>query len=221
MSATSSRLETAVFQALLPQLEADGFEVFLHPARTMLPPFLQSYRPDAIALKPGRNLAIEIISSERSAQPKVESLRELFSNHADWELRVIYAPPRIAEQDISISSRELIEDHLPHVIAAYDAIGPAASLLIAWSVFEAAARSLMPEHLGKAQTPARLLETLASDGYITPGEAETLRRLGRLRNEAAHGRLDVTLTRDDLDEIVHITRTILGVQDQSPAKVPV
>jgi uncharacterized protein YutE (UPF0331/DUF86 family) len=218
MSSTHSQ-EVAVFQTMLPQLEAEGFEVFFHPSRTMLPPFLRTYQPDAIAVKGDKKIAIEIMSSSGNAETKLERLRKLFSEHTDWELRVVYAPPRVPEQHISTPSRELIEDHLKRITAAFDAIGPAASLLIAWSVFEATARSLIPD-LGRPQAPARLLEILASGGYITPTEAEILRRLGRLRNEAAHGRLDATLTREDLDELVRITRTILALHDQATPETP-
>ncbi len=219
MSSTYSQLEAAAFQTLLPQLEAEGFEVFFHPLRTMLPPFLRTFQPDAIALKGDRKIAIEIILSSGNGEAKLDRLRELFSQHADWELRVVYAPPRIPEQNISVPSRELIEDQLKRVIAAFDAIGPTASLLIAWSVFEATARSLIPDDLGRPQTPASLIEILASGGYITPEEAEILRQLGQLRNEAAHGRLDVKLTREDISELVRITETILSLHDLGISKI--
>jgi uncharacterized protein YutE (UPF0331/DUF86 family) len=84
-------------------------------------------------------------------------------------------------------------------------------------VFEAAARGLIPGNLGRPQTPERLLEILASEGYITPGEADALRTLGQLRNDAAHGRLDAAITRDQLADLVSVTRTLLELSEGGAA----
>lgn len=213
MPDVESRPKAAVFQAILPQLEAEGYDVIVHPSRTMLPPFLAEHQPDAIAFRGDRKLAIEVAPSGGSTEPKLQRLREVVARHPDWELRVFYAPLLATDAVIPVSSRQAIEDHLSRTEKAFDAIGPAAALLIGWSAFEAAARSLIPGELARPQTPARLLETLASDGTITPDEADTLRRLGRFRNEAAHGRLDLPLTRQDLHALVRVTRAMLEVDE--------
>jgi hypothetical protein len=51
MSAAQSQSEDVIFQMLLPRLEAEGFRVLVHPPYSVLPPFMQGYRPDAIAIK--------------------------------------------------------------------------------------------------------------------------------------------------------------------------
>lgn len=213
MSSTDSQREAAVLQSLRPHLEAEGFEVFLHPSRTMLPPFLHAYHPDAIALKGDKKIAIEVMTRAGHAEAKLERLRELFLGHGDWELRIIYAPHRLPEQDIPVPSRDMIEDQLRRIMTAFEDVGPAASLLLAWAAFEAAARSVLPEDLGRPQEAARVVEVLASGGYITPDEADALRQLGRLRNEAAHGGLGVTLPREDLEKFIAVIRNILGLRD--------
>jgi hypothetical protein len=53
--------EVDVLESILPRYEAEGFEVFVHPSPSILPPFMQSYRPDAIALKPDKKVAIEVV----------------------------------------------------------------------------------------------------------------------------------------------------------------
>jgi uncharacterized protein YutE (UPF0331/DUF86 family) len=63
----------------------------------------------------------------------------------------------------------------------------------------------------RAQTPIRLLKALASDGYITPDEADMLRQLGRIRKEVAHGRLDLKPVREKVERLLSITRTLLNV----------
>ena len=118
MSSTHARYE-AVLQMELPRLEKEGYTVFLHPSRTILPAFLHRRLPDAIAVKGDKKIAIEIVTSygqdtgvkEDGAKQdgaKPEDKRKPFSDHPDWELRVIYAPPRVPEHHIPVASREAI-----------------------------------------------------------------------------------------------------------------
>ncbi len=220
MDSFGSQLEEAVLQTILPQLEAEGFKVFVHPSPTMLPAFLRTYRPDAIALKGDRKIAIEVKSATADPEAKAARLGNLFQGHPDWELRIVYAPPRTLEEIIPIAPRRVIEERLERIESAANAMDPAAGLLIAWAAFEAAARSLIPEDFGKPQTPARLLETLASNGYITPDEADMLRQLGRVRNQLAHGRLDLAPTRQELENLIRVTRAILSLHDSEAAEAP-
>lgn len=183
----------------------------------MLPGFLQRYQPDAIAVKGDKKIAIEVVSSDgRKTQAK--EARTLLSGHADWELRVFHAPAPLLGQPIPVASRGAIEAQLKRMENAFDAAGPVAGLLWAWSAFEAAARALLPDILSGPQAPADLLERMAFDGHVTPDEADDLRRFGNLWTEAAHGRLDVTFTRDDLARIVAITRIVLHLYE--PAASP-
>jgi len=204
-----AQFEEAVVQSMVPQLEAEGFSVFVHPSRDMLPDFLSTYHPDAIAYKGDRKIAIEVMAQFQSDSPKVERLRKIFSDHPEWELRLVYAPPRNVEEVIPASSRELIEEHLQRIEGSFESMGATAALLIAWATFEAAARRLTPTNLARAQSPSRLIEVLASEGYITPDEADILRKLSRTRNEIAHGRLDLRSSREQVESLVAITRSVL------------
>jgi hypothetical protein len=60
-------LEPAVLDAMVPTLEADGFLVIIHPRQDVLPTFMQGYRPDMVAYKENKNLAIEITGRSRAA----------------------------------------------------------------------------------------------------------------------------------------------------------
>jgi hypothetical protein len=46
-----------------------------------------------------------------------------------------------------------------------------AGLLMGWSTFEALGRTSMPDDFARPQSPGRLLQLLAQEGYVTPGEA--------------------------------------------------
>jgi hypothetical protein len=174
---------------------------------------MQGYQPDAIAMKADKKLAIEVKSRSSQAEPHIQRLQELFTSHPDWELRIIYAPTQNAERTIAVPPRKLVLENLDRLLEIFDEAGPVPALLTGWSVFEAAARGLIPETLGRPQTPERLLEKLASEGYITPGEADALRTLGQLRNDAAHGRLDAAVTRAQLADLVSVTHTLLELSE--------
>src|ERR1700730_17511319 len=93
--------EAEFIESLLPRYQAEGFDVYVNPSPSILPPFMQAYRPDAIALKKGKKIAIEVVGSAASSEEKVKTLQSLFADHQDWELRVFYASP--------IASNNLLE----------------------------------------------------------------------------------------------------------------
>jgi hypothetical protein len=43
--------EATLLESVLPDLEAEGFEVFANPSPPLLPPFMRDHSPDAIALR--------------------------------------------------------------------------------------------------------------------------------------------------------------------------
>jgi hypothetical protein len=44
MSNMHSQLEEAVLETLVPDLEAEGYQVFVHPQRAALPEFMRAYQ---------------------------------------------------------------------------------------------------------------------------------------------------------------------------------
>ncbi|MEI8394569.1 MAG: hypothetical protein WCF85_07530 [Rhodospirillaceae bacterium] len=209
MSSIGNQRETAVLECLVPNLEAEGFQVFLHPSRALLPPFMQPWRPDAIAVKPNEKIAIEVMAESPGGGVKREKLSALFSAHPEWQLRIIYAPPLTQDMPIKTPSKEVVIETLHRLPRIMEEAGPVPALLTAWAAFEAVARSLVPESLRKPQSPARLIEILASDGYITPNEADQMRGIGRQRSVAAHGDFDITFTPTDLGVVVEIIQILI------------
>jgi hypothetical protein len=209
ISLSGYELERLILETMVPELEADGFRVVIHPKRDTLPTFLQGYHPDMVAYKDNKKLAIEIMGQAPSSKPKERMLRERFAGHPDWELRFVYAPPVNSDANIPVVSKQTVSEHLDRLEASVEAMGLAAALLTGWALFEAAARALLPSSLTRPQSPARLIETLASEGYVTPDEADMLRRVSRTRNEIAHGRLDLTPSRDDVALLIAVTRSVL------------
>jgi uncharacterized protein YutE (UPF0331/DUF86 family) len=211
MASLDSGLERSVLESLLPTLEAEGYHVLVQPPPFVLPPFMGSYRPDAVALKPGKNIAIEVISPVRSGTGKAKKLQELFSHHRDWEFRVYYAPSRNADPAIAVADKESIQRVVANLSQIREAAGGVPALLTAWAALEAVGRVLVPNLLARPQTPLRLLEVLASEGYLTPDEADAMREIVHLRNRVAHGDFRDAVTGAHLDRIMETIRTLVAM----------
>ena len=87
MSASEST-EFDILESILPRFKAEGFEVFVHPSPSILPPFMHAYRPDAIALSRDKKIAIEVVRQSANSETKIKDLQDLIAQHSDWELRV-------------------------------------------------------------------------------------------------------------------------------------
>ena len=203
-----------IIELLTPQLEADGYTVYLEPPRQLLPAFMRGYVPDAIALRANglkqfrKNLAIEVKVEGPSAKTGVEELERRFAEAGDWELRVYYARPAGRPDSIPTMPREAIDGALSSVETLIATGQLQAALLLCWAAFEALGRALEPEKFLRPQTPGRLVEALANDGLVTPSEADVLRGLSKVRNQLIHGGLDQQVCEQDLSEFVEILATL-------------
>src|SRR5262249_32811188 len=187
--------EISVLETVASQLEAEGYDVYIQPSGPVLPLFLRDQPPDAVALGKDRNLAIEVLRESPSSKDQLERLREKLSGHEGWELRVYFVSPSHTSESIEGVSRQVIEQSMKSVrdLAGGGHTGPA--LLLAWATFEALSRALLPDKFARRQTPQRLIEVLAEDGHLTPGEADHLRLLAESRNRLTHGGLQIKVTK--------------------------
>jgi len=211
MSLAETYRPDVVLDAVLARYEAEGFDVFLHPSSSALPPFMQSYRPDAIALKPEKKIAIEIKRLQADASEHLRHLRDLFAVQADWELVVVSAVPRSPDSTVEIIAPPVIENSI-HQIEELVARGQTLpALIMGWATLEALGRALLPDQLARAQPPARLVEVLATEGMLTPSEADAVRHASVIRNAAAHGQLDATIEPKLLNQVIGLLHTLHGM----------
>jgi Holliday junction resolvase len=73
--------ENVVLERLVPDLKSQGYDVFVHPDRQMVPPFLGAYLPDVIALRDDKNLVIEIKQGSNRAEKTLQELAKRFEGH--------------------------------------------------------------------------------------------------------------------------------------------
>jgi hypothetical protein len=200
--------EDNLLDVALTSLQEDGFDIYRRPPPHMLPPFMGGYRPDAIAIGQGRKIAIDVIVEGANVARATEA-KDRFRDQKGWEHRVIYARPVAASKALQGASASAIEASLATVDRLNEAGFLSAALLTGWATFEALGRRLCPDQFRRPQTPARLVEVLASEGQLTPDEADNMRQLIDLRNRLTHGDLEIEVPKQSVDCLTRILHTLL------------
>jgi uncharacterized protein YutE (UPF0331/DUF86 family) len=206
--------ELEMLQRLVPDLEAEGYEVYIHPNKPMVPAFLGNFEPDAIALREDKNLVIEVLRRSPGASKKLERITTLLQGQKKWELRAVWLEPTGDREAPQIQTVEAIDKRIEEIkkIAAADHIEPA--MLLAWATFEALARIAQTKQFNRPQTPGRLVNVLASDGFLTPTEADRLRMLAEKRNKLIHGELQLRVSKQEMEDFTSVlVRMLRHVRD--------
>jgi hypothetical protein len=210
--------QKALLAALRQTYTDDGYSFFLEPPRSVLPDFLGTYRPDAVALKEGHNVAIEVKQESAREPDQMKNRSALFMGRPDWTFKVFYykksSPPRL-----DISSLERIEEALLGAKLLRDASRLTPAVVLGWATLEAVTRALLPNRTPSAQTPARIVEVLASEGMVMPKEADFLRHLVPIRNRYVHGDLNERATIADVDNLLAIIGRFVIELKSSPGPV--
>ena len=196
--------EMDILRAVVPELEAEGYEVFLQPSGSFLPAFLQEIRPDAIALGEKKNLAIEIARNTSEARQHLQQLSSQIKGQPKWELRVFWVSPTNSAATLTVQPAAKLRERIEEARKLLAEGHYGSALLIGWATFEATCRALMPKSFELPQTPGRLLEVISSEGYVTPDEADRIRFLGQLRNGFIHGNLDIPMDKDEIAFFVEL-----------------
>jgi len=203
---------------LVPQLEAEGYQVYSHPKRSLLPTFIENYIPDAIAFGPEKNLVIEIKGRPDTPGTKqLARIAEMFKDQEKWEFRVIYASSFDQQSKPGILKPNIISNVLAEIQTLAKSSHFKAALLFGWATIEAIGRALLEKQFETPQTPTRLLQVLASEGYVTPSEADRLRVLAEMRNRLAHGSIDLEITKEDIEFFCGILESLASMLDKSPS----
>jgi hypothetical protein len=200
--------EYSLLESVLANYKAEGYEVFVNPSDAILPPLEKNYRPDAVAIRLDKKIAIEVARSGQERIDRMYHLRGRFLHQDNWELVVLYVTPGTSVEKIDVVPRDAIDRTTQAVIELRNAGQQTAALMMGWSALEAIARALLPEQLARPQPSSKLIEVLAAEGYLTPSEADTLRIVAPVRNAAAHGRLDTTVEPKELDALVSALETL-------------
>jgi REase_AHJR-like len=211
-------LEAEVLRGVIPELIAEGYDVFVNPGPPIAPAFLGDLRPDVIAIRGDKKLVVEIVMRP-GVDKKLERLSTLLKGQPNWELRVVLVSPATAPDMVEVRTPDVIRQRVSEMqeLVANRHFGPA--LLLGWAAFEASARKLSSEEFRRPQTPGRLVSVLAGEGYLTPSEADRLRRLAEKRNAFVHGELEAMIGAEDVQQLIEILETMLLMIEKGPENV--
>lgn len=196
-------------ETLRARYETKGFAFIVDPEAPELPAFMKSYRPDAIASKSGRNVAIAIKGRQSStALRSLQQIRRLFDDQPDWQLDVVFAGGSTMRMPVISSAKVL--DHKREILALSADGHRRAALVMAWSLLEAALQSIgIAEN--KARSAVSVLDVLASEGYVEPDMERRLRPLVELRDRIVHGDVLAEPTVEDVAVVLaSIDQTLLA-----------
>ncbi|HZZ63586.1 MAG TPA: hypothetical protein VFE63_20865 [Roseiarcus sp.] len=204
--------EVRIIDRLRIQYEENGFAFTERPTRAELPDFFGSYIPDALARKPGQNVAIEVKSRPGpQTGTAVKDLQRLFAGRPDWQLQVVFtgADP-LQSLSIPTAPATAIRPQVGEIRALVAQGHFRAAFIMAWSVLEAVVRALDRGREAGPLTPGAVVQALAMNGYIQPEMERRMRDLITLRNRVIHGDLAVEPAASDVNLIVSAVETALG-----------
>lgn len=218
--------ERRVLERLRSHYEAQGYSFIEYPSGEALPVVLEGFRPDAIAIGPQKNIAIEIKHRrDRSSGDQLRALSERLRKHPDWELRVIYGDfdggdefDFDNEPPLPATSRLEIAKQVDEAEALSQAGYHRAALILVWAALEAIARTTVPGEPGStgSRTPRQVLEILERMGRLTFEEASRLRDALLLRNAVVHGDYQREVSGTDVGLIAQAARIALEATDEPP-----
>lgn len=200
----SDVVEADVLQRQVAELEAEGYEVYIHPQRQVLPGFLAGQRPDLLARRREKGLIVEVLRKSEDSFRRLERLNGLLKDQPDWELRVVWLDPANAGRSPDVQPPAAIEARISEMRGLLRSGNAGPALLLGWATFEALGRALMTDAFLRPQTPGRLVQVLSAAGHVTPSEADELRRLADKRNSFVHGGLATPVSIGEVERFIDI-----------------
>jgi hypothetical protein len=214
---TAIETERRVLSLLRSRLEADGYSFVEFPESNMLPEFMQGYRPDAIALRDDKSIAIEVkLGRDPNAEKNLRSISERFEGHPSWEFRIVYGDD-VREEPLQKPTLAQIEQQISEAEELQRSGHHRAALVLGWAAIEATARTLSDGFPSSgARTMRQAVELLEHMGHLRFEDAQELRTLLPLRSRVVHGDLSLVISHDEVAPVLSAARAALEAS-KSPA----
>ncbi len=212
---TERQRHEAALARVAEEYRRRGYDVAIEPSDASIPEFLRPHRPDLLATKGDEKVVVEVArASARRTRGFWSTLAERVPRERGWHLRIV----AVEDEGAAPASRLLpTADEIRRTLAETEALleqGHAApALLLAWSLFEAAARLRMMDDdrdPASPSTPASLVKSLIHFGYVDQEEAEPLEAAMRLRNETAHGFIGAPASGEAVRAVLAAIQRLLG-----------
>ena len=213
MMSEAQLLESNVLRNLRVVSEARGLKFYVNPPSEIVPEFLGSFRPDAMALGPGGGIIIEVKSKRHPASEKqLATIAKRVSNQKGWEFRAIYLNhPTYETPPIAKPTDEQLQATIGEIETLMKGGHLNAALVMGWAVLESLARLASADNeFGRSSNfgPIQAIQVLAQEGYIENEVADRLRGLATVRNAVVHGDLSVEVPPQQIEGLLNELKAI-------------
>jgi uncharacterized protein YutE (UPF0331/DUF86 family) len=207
--ASHASSEQELLEAETRRLQERGYTIY-RGRNELVPPSLKSFAPDAIAVGREPKYLIEVVREGSDEVDKLKALRQQLSQVPGWELLVVLDRGSRAPE-LQKATAEQIDEAIRSAQKVLSLGEAAPALLLAWGVFEGLSRNLVPTEFARPQSPGRLIQILASEGYLNTTEEQLLRSLAKARNAVIHGELSEGVERIQVEYFLNL---LIKLQEQ-------
>lgn len=206
--------ERRAIEVTAAEYERQGYDVVRRPALASMPEVLRPFQPDIIASKGDERWVIAVKTPGHKRPETYSADLAEKAAQAGWRFRFVIAEgPEADLRSYTMPNAAEIEAGLETSSKLAAGGQGAASLLFAWSLFEAAARRRLlrdNQDPGRAVTPVGLAKVLVHFGHLDEPELDGLRKIANLRNQVAHGLFQASVPVESLDLLSTLTRRMLA-----------
>jgi hypothetical protein len=206
--------EAELLEATARRLTEEGYEVVLEPPQTLVPHSLKGLRPDAVAIGRSPKLVVEIAAEGEESARRVAALQRALRDADDWKLHLVLDRASVPSPLPTIAIDE-IRSTLGRA-EAVALVDTRSALLLCWACTEALSRALEPGYFARPQSPARIVEHLATEAKIAPSDAKFLRTMAQLRNSFVHGDLSQLVTKSQIQRFIALLSGLIEQADRQP-----
>jgi uncharacterized protein YutE (UPF0331/DUF86 family) len=213
MTSAAEERESTVLELLRERYESEGYEVFLHPSPSVLPPAFSGYRPDAIAVRPDDRIVIEVqTKGSRSGDARLQDLVARFANVPGWRFVLFTAPVGAESQTFEPPSILEMQTEIDEARHLLEVGSPRAALVIAWAVLESIVHVFVPVgnlRGGRSHTAMQVVQQLEMRGLVKSDVARRLRKVIPLRNAVVHGDLKTPVDPSEVLWVIDLAQHLL------------
>ncbi len=211
-SSYHSLVEERALEELRPRYESRGYRFVVHPSADDLPLFLDGYQPDAIAIGPLPNVAIEVIANHRGAEKaKIANVRARFEGQPDWKFNVVYGGGEpLAAGILPPAAKSAVFDQLRQAREILELGYTKPALLLGFSLLEATLHTRESDTYTRPRKPATVVQSLVMDGLVEAESETRLLALVATRNRAVHGDLSIEIVPADVRFLLNTIEAVLA-----------
>lgn len=212
--ASVASIEQELIEVESRRLEERGYTIY-RGRNDLVPPSLKLFSPDAIAVGREPKYLIEVVREGPDAVSKLKALRQELAQLPGWELLVVLDRGG-RSPELQHATAEQIDEAIRSARKVLSSGEAAPGLLLAWGVFEALSRKLVPDEFVRPQSPGRLIQILASKGYLDLDGEQLLRRLAKARNAIIHGELSASVDPAEAENFLNLLAALRKRLGQAP-----